>query len=70
MSRVNDPAKEWRGMPSFSHRDLTSRRRIEVRFRTEQDARDFFERLGQTVGPRVKSIWHPKAEIIRYGECR
>ncbi len=65
---VADPSAEWQGMPAFEHEDLTAFRTINVHFKSQEDVDVFAELIGQKIGENVKSIWHPEAEIIRYGD--
>lgn len=58
----------WRGMPSYSHKDLQAQRQIVLNFRTAEDRRDFAKLIGQTVTPSTRSIWYPEAEIARYAD--
>tara|TARA_R100000149_G_C5834873_1_gene109045 strand:+ start:409 stop:642 length:234 start_codon:yes stop_codon:yes gene_type:complete len=54
-----DWQKEWTGMPEFVQEKDEPFAMLRVRFRSKEDLDDFAERLGQSLTPRTKSIWHP-----------
>jgi hypothetical protein len=64
-----NPADEWKGMPEFEHEDLTAHRTIPVHFKCEADIEAFARLVGQTITDKTKYLWHPKQEVIRYGEA-
>jgi ParB-like chromosome segregation protein Spo0J len=66
---VDDPAAEWEGMPAYEHDDLTSAHSINVHFKTMDDLRDFAGLVGQSLTEKTKAIWHPKQDVIRYGDA-
>lgn len=51
--------KEWVGMPEFIQEKKECFSKIIVRFETEDDLKDFAEKIGQKITPKTKSIWHP-----------
>ena len=61
---VDDPNKEWEGMPEFEQEDKSAYRAIHVNFATEKDVQDFADLIGQGITEKTRSIWHPKAEKI------
>lgn len=61
---------EWQGMPEFRNEDLEPERSLIVHFESAADVRKFAEAIGQPVGPNVKSLWFPEAEIVRYADKR
>ncbi len=61
---------QWVGMPEFIQEDLTPVRSIIVHFETEHDLETFARLVEQSVGPNLKSIWYPEAEITRYADKR
>lgn len=63
----NDKAwvEEWKSMPSFAQRDLSPHQSICVHFESDEDRLAFAALVGQTVTSRTRSIWYPKAEIVR-----
>lgn len=61
---------EWNGMPEFVQEDLTPVRSILVHFETDEDVRKFAVAVEQPIGPNLKSIWYPEAEITRYADKR
>jgi ParB-like chromosome segregation protein Spo0J len=65
---IDDPSAEWEGMPEFEHQDLTAAQSIHVHFKSREDVEEFAKLVGQTITDKTKSIWHPQAEIIRYGD--
>ncbi len=64
----DDPNEHWRGMPEFEHEDLTSFRLLHIHFPSEEAVQDFASLIGQPITDKTKFVWHPKQEIIRYGE--
>jgi hypothetical protein len=59
---VEDPAKEWDGMPEHHQDDLTSYRSLVVHF-ADQEALDEFARLlGQDIPDKAPFIWFPPVE--------
>jgi ParB-like chromosome segregation protein Spo0J len=65
-----DPNAEWEGMPEFDQPDAQSFRKVIVHFATQADVEDFERIIGQDLKDKVKSIWHPEAEIGRYADKR
>ena len=51
--------KEWVGMPEFVQEKKEPFAKIIVRFETEEDLKDFAEKIGQKLTKKTKSIWHP-----------
>jgi hypothetical protein len=66
---VDDPQAEWQGMPEFAHEDLTAFRSIHVHFKSDEDVQSFAELVGQPITERTRFLWHPRQEIIRYGDA-
>lgn len=69
---VNDPTKEWKGMPEFHQEDLEPVSQIIVSFSSEENRNAFANLIGQKITASTKSIWYPKVEIdevkhLRYG---
>lgn len=50
-------------MPDFSHQDLQPDSTLLVHFKTKQDRAAFAKLINQTLNPKTKFIWFPKAEI-------
>lgn len=65
----DDPNEHWQGMPEFEHDDLTAMHSIRVHFPSEEAVEEFGRLIGQNVTAKTKSLWHPKQEIIHYGEA-
>lgn len=66
-----DKMKEWEGMPEFHQEDLTSKRKIIVHFRCQEDVDKFEQLMDQKITPKQKSLWFPhmphrKAAHLRY----
>ncbi|MBC8552225.1 MAG: ParB N-terminal domain-containing protein [Candidatus Brocadiales bacterium] len=59
---VNDPDKEWDGMPEYQHDDQTPFKQILVSFRNEADLKAFAKLVEQNVMVTTKSIWYPRAK--------
>jgi len=70
LSEFTDWEKEWVGMPEFSQQDLTPLRVINVRFKSENDVRQFAELIGQTITPKQKALWFPFVEFRRASHLR
>lgn len=60
---VEDISNEWEGMPEFSHRDLESKFKVTVHFKTEEDLLEFGRRMDQSVTPKTRSMWFPPDEV-------
>lgn len=63
-----DAKAEWEGMPGFEQEDAMGVRRLIVHFKTNADVEDFERIVGQTLSPKTKYIWHPKAEIEYFSD--
>lgn len=62
--------REWRGMPEYVHGDLTPYRQIIVSFASAEDVAEFGRLVGQRIGPHIRSLWFPVAEIGTYKDKR
>jgi len=62
--------REWVGMPEFHQEDLTSKRKIVVHFRNEEDVKAFAELIGQQITPKQPSLWYPAMPPRRYAHLR
>jgi len=60
-----DYDKEWEGMPEFEQEDLTSMKSIIVHFANQGDIDTFSELVEQKITEKTRSIWFPKAEILK-----
>ena len=49
---------EWDGMPEFVMEDQSSKRKVVVHFRNEEDVQKFAKLMDQTITPKQKSLWH------------
>ena len=67
---VNVPEFDWKSqwddMPEFVQEDLTSKRKIIVHFRNDEDVEAFAKLLNQKITPKQPSLWHPFMPIRRY----
>jgi len=59
---VDDPQKEWSGMPEFEHNDMKPTKQIIVSFGSWQDYNAFGDLIDQTLTQDTRSIWYPKLE--------
>ena len=59
---VEDPLKEWDGMPEYVNEDETGLQSIVVHFKTEEAVRDFAELVKQKITDKTKSLWFPQEE--------
>lgn len=67
-----DAKLEWEGMPEFDQEDKTSFRHVVVHFKSDEDAKRFFEKIEQPDTGKTRSIWYPpqewmETETKRYG---
>lgn len=67
-----DPFKEFLGMPEYNQADKTSFRHVIVHFTCDEDAKEFFRRIGQNDTGITKTVWFPPQERMdteskRYG---
>lgn len=58
-----DWMKEWIGMPDFDMKDLQPWQSMAVHFASNSDREAFSKAVGQTITPKTRSIWYPKAAI-------
>lgn len=61
---VNDPKKEWGGMPEYNPTNLTAKHSIIVNFAEYEDIQTFAKLIGQKLTDKTRAIWYPKAEIL------
>lgn len=61
---------EWKDMPEFIQEDLTSKRKIIVHFRNEEDVKRFSKLIEQKITPKQKSLWFPYLAPRRYAHLR
>ena len=52
--------EHWQDMPEFEQEDLTSKRKIIVHFRNEEDVQKFAELIGQKISAKLPSLWFPE----------
>ena len=57
-----DTKKEWEGMPSFEHDDLSPYMAIRVNFVNKQAVETFFKMIKQDYTEKTKFIWFPRIE--------
>lgn len=63
---------DWDGMPEFNQPEAEAWKVLKVRFRNEEDLREFAERIDQTnITTKTKGIWFPPADktansLLRY----
>ena len=62
--------KEWKDMPEFVQENLKSFRKIVVHFKCQEDVDAFAKLVGQTITPKLPSLWYPKTEVRRYADKR
>jgi hypothetical protein len=61
---IDDPQKEWGGMPEYNSENMMAVKSIKVNFATVEDAQAFAKLVGQKITENTKFIWYPKAEIL------
>ena len=63
---------DWDGMPEFNQPEAEAWKVLKVRFRNEEDLRNFAEAIDQTnITLKAKGIWYPPADktansLLRY----
>jgi len=62
----DDWKEEWKDMPEYEMEDLTSKRKLFVHFRNEEDVQKFAKLVGQKISSKQKSLWYPEMPIRRY----
>jgi hypothetical protein len=50
----------WDGMPEFRQEKKEPYAEVLVRFASAEDLEDFASKIGQKLGGRKHSIWHPR----------
>ena len=54
---------DWDGMPEFEQPEAEAWKVLKVRFRNEEDLREFAEKIDQTnITTKTKAIWYPPLE--------
>jgi hypothetical protein len=66
----NEWEKEWKDMPEFVQNDITSKRKIIVHFRNNQDVKKFSELINQIITPKQKSLWFPEMKPRKNSHLR
>ena len=66
----NSWQKEWKEMPEFNQKDLTSDRKIVIHFRNKDDVKKFAELINQKITPKQSSLWFPYMPKIKYAHVR
>jgi hypothetical protein len=56
---------QWQGMPEYTQNNKNSYRSITMKFRNEEDYKDFSQKIGQEITDKTKSIWHPKLNVTK-----
>jgi len=59
MKRNEDWKEEWWDMPEFVQEKVKPFAELKIRFETEEDLKDFAQKIGQKITSKTKSIWHP-----------
>lgn len=54
--------REWVNMPEFVQEKDEPHHKLIVRFASQEDLDEFSKMIGQKIGPKTTSIWHPKLE--------
>ena len=62
---VNDPNKEWGGMPEYENNYIGPWQSIVVHFQTPDDAMEFAKLINQPITEKTKTFWFP--EVAREG---
>ena len=56
--------QHWKDMPEFVNEENQPYKMIRVRFRTEEDYKEFSKMIDQPLSPKTKSIWHPALDRV------
>jgi len=59
---IDDPSKEWQGMPEFNQEERRGIREIIIHFDTQDDIKTFSALIGQNITDKTKYIWFPEKE--------
>lgn len=62
--------EEWQDMPEYVMEDLRPYRVINVRFRNEEDVKEFARVMAQHITPKQRAIWFPAMEHRRASHLR
>jgi hypothetical protein len=62
--------EHWKGMPEFSHKDITPYFSIKIHFNTKESIKQFSELVGQNITENTNSIWYPKQKITHVANKR
>jgi hypothetical protein len=65
-----DRFAEWEGMPEYEQEDQLGVKQITVHFATMEAYKQFAELVQQPLTEKTKSIWYPKADIVRNSQYR
>ena len=63
-----DWTEQWKGMPGYTHRDLTPKQSILVHFKDEASRVAFAELVKQRITSETKYIWYPQVEIGHFAD--
>lgn len=63
-----DPYDEWQGMPEFEQDGEKPFHSLNLRFKTEQDMKDFAKLVGQTIEISTKFLYYPKATTKTFSD--
>jgi ParB-like chromosome segregation protein Spo0J len=55
----------WQDMPEYEHEDQTSWHKVIVHFANAEDLARFARLVEQSLTDKTRSIWYPKAEIVK-----
>jgi len=55
--------KEWKDMPEFVQDKQAPFREVIIRFKTEDDFKEFAKLINQKLTSKTKSIWYPKLPL-------
>lgn len=60
--------QEWRGMPEFVQENLMPFKTVMIHFENQENVLKFSELIKQKITNLTKSLWYPKAELIKPSE--
>jgi len=62
--------QEWYDMPEYVMEDLRPHRVINVRFRNDEDVKEFAKLIKQHISPKQRALWFPEAAPRRAAHLR
>ncbi len=61
---------QWKGMPEYTHIDMTSDTHIVMHFRNDADREAFSKLIDQPITTKTKTLWYPMLETRHFEDKR